>query len=364
MMAGDGLLMRVKPRLGRLTQAEVAGLCAAAIAHGNGQIDVTRRANLQIRGVSEATWPKLLECLLDLDLVDSDADREGVRNILIAPDWQDDDASHRIGCELLERLDELPELPELPDKVGFVIDTGPAPVLTGKPGDFRLERTVDGAIMLRADGRTNGVVVERHREVDALIALAHWFAASGGAQAGRMARHDKPLPIWAAGTDKPAPSLPPLVPGRWDRGAAYGVAFGRLNADTFARMMDGQGGQGVRITPWRILLVEGEGAPADYPGLSSDPAERLLRIDACPGSPDCPQASVETRNLARRLAPHVTGRLHVSGCAKGCATSSPADVVLTGRDGRYGLSFDARAGTEPVKAGLSAADVLAHFGAS
>ena len=59
----------------------------------------------------------------------------------------------------------------------------------------------------------------------------------------------------------------------------------------------------------------------------------ILHVDACVGAPACPQASVATRDLAARLAPLVTGRLHISGCAKGCARARAADWVLTGREG-------------------------------
>jgi precorrin-3B synthase len=33
----------------------------------------------------------------------------------------------------------------------------------------------------------------------------------------------------------------------------------------------------------------------------------------------------------------LAGTIHVSGCAKGCARSTPADYVLVGQDGRYGV---------------------------
>jgi precorrin-3B synthase len=88
----------------------------------------------------------------------------------------------------------------------------------------------------------------------------------------------------------------------------------------------------------------------------------MLRTDACVGDPACPQAQAETRALARRLAPLVSGRLHVSGCAKGCARAAPAEVTVTGRAGRYDLAFDARADAPPRHAALSAAALLALFG--
>ncbi len=37
------------------------------------------------------------------------------------------------------------------------------------------------------------------------------------------------------------------------------------------------------------------------------------------------------------MAKGFAGTVHVSGCAKGCARSAPADLVLVGEDGRFGL---------------------------
>ncbi|MEJ7928118.1 precorrin-3B synthase [Sphingobium sp. AN641] len=360
MQAGDGLLVRVKPPLGRLSRAQVAGLCQAAETHGNGLIDMTRRANIQLRGVRESDWRALLDRLLALDLLASDPASEKRRNILVAPDWRAGDDNHRIACELLDRLDELPDLP---GKVGFIIDAGQTCALRGEGGDFRIERGQNGGLILRADGRPGGVAVTAGGEVDALIALACWFHASGGAGAGRMARHVIALPAWADGDRAPAPPGSRIAPGAQDLGMAYGLPFGQVAARTLAEAIESLPITAMRITPWRVLLFEG--APAAHRhGLIDTPADPLLRADACPGAPYCPQASVETRKLARRLAPHVEGRLHVSGCAKGCASPRPADVTLTGRDGLYDLCLHAPAGGPPVRSALDAAQILAHFGAA
>lgn len=353
MMSGDGLLVRVKPRLGRLTRQQVLGLCDAAMTYGNGLIDVTRRANLQIRGVSAEAWPALLERLIGEGLVDADAATEQRRNLLIAPDWQVGDDSHRIARELLERLDELPELP---GKTGFVIDAGETRMLAGEPGDFRIERGAEDGLILRADGRSCGVAVRGGQEVDGLIALARWFAASGGARAGRMARHGAELPGNLTGDELPARCAAPTVPGSHVLGAAYGVPFGRVDGGNLAAAS----APALRITPWRILVLEGVPlAPAE--GLIADPADPLLRVDACPGAPSCPQATVETREIARLLAPRIAGQLHVSGCEKACACSSPADVTVTGRGGRYDVAFTAKPGSPCAHSALSRAELLAHF---
>jgi precorrin-3B synthase len=363
MMAGDGLLVRVKPRMGRLTREQVLGLGEAAMAHGSGLIDLTRRANLQIRGVGEDDRPALLEKLVALDLVDTDPVIESRRNLVIAPDWQAGDDTHRIASELLARLQELPELP---GKVGFLVDAGAAPVLSGEAGDFRIERGEHGGLIVRAAGRAAGVAVTRGEEVDCLIALAHWFAASGGTDAGRMARHSADLPRWAGDDCLPARAAVRIVAGPHGLGMAYGAPFGRLEAPVLGELAGVPGLAAVRTTPWRLLLAEGVAQSERLPGtkLSIDPIDPLLRADACPGAPHCPQATVETRDLARLLAPSLAGRLHVSGCAKGCACPHPADVVLIGRDGLFDLALNASASSPPIRSGLSRCEILAYFGAA
>ncbi len=360
MMAGDGLLVRVKPHLGRMSAARAIALGEAALTYGSGLIDLTRRANFQLRGVSDAHWPALLEHLCAIGLVEGDGERESRRNILVAPGWQAGDDTVRIAGELRDRLAEFPKLP---GKVGFVIDAGKAPMLAREPGDFRIERSLDGPLMMRAEGRGEGVKLAIGGEVDALLALARWFVEGGGVEARRMARHAAPLPDWACDGSRPALPQPPIAPGQRLDGIACGLPFGRIEARTLLDLMHSPGVTGVRLTPWRIFLIEGASS-LDVPGLVTDPEDTLLRADACPGAPACPQASVETRDLARRIAPLVPGRLHVSGCAKGCATPLPADVTVTGRGGRYDLAFGARADAQPLYQGLDSAEILARLGAS
>lgn len=365
MMAGDGLLVRVRPPLGRLTRVQLLGLCEAATEHGNGQIDMTTRANLQIRGVRENSWRPLIDKLLELGLIDPDPIREARANILVVPDWRAQDDTHRIAEELRARL---PELPDLPGKVGFAIDAGNAPMLGSAPADFRIERAASGRLILRADGRDLGTPLLPGTEVDHLIELAHWFVETGGAQMGRMARHDAPLPDWAASTTSPAASAPRPEPGPHPFGIALGLPFGRVSAAALIRFARAETAvDAIRLTPWRIAICQTDatlGVQPDPADFITDPSAPVLRTDACVGAPACPQGTVETRAIALRLAPHVAGRLHVSGCAKGCARATPGDVVVTGRDGRYDLAFAACAGAPPSRAGLDAAQILAHFGAA
>lgn len=354
MDSGDGFVVRVRPRLARLTRDQALGLCAAA-GHGAGLIDLTNRANLQLRGVPADRLDALRADLAALDLLDADPVTEARRNIVTAPLWAAGDDTHRLAAELAARLGELPDLPP---KMGFAIDAGPGPVLGAVPADFRIERGAGRALILRADGRAGGLALAPGAEVDALIALTRWFVMTCGAQSGRMARHAATLP-WLADA-APAAPRPVLRPGPHPLGAAHGLAFGQVRADDLAAAIRASGAQALRLTPWRVLLLEG-GAFAPRAGLIQDPADPLMTVDACAGAPLCPQATVATRDLAARLAGRVGGHLHVSGCAKGCARPGPADLVLTGRAGRFDLARNARAGDTPERAGLTPADLTALF---
>ncbi len=362
MMAGDGLLVRVRPPLGRLTRAQALGVCEAATRHGNGQIDATTRANLQIRGVREDSWRPLIDALLDLALIESDPVREARANILVAAEWCVGDDTHRIAEDLRARLAELPDLP---GKVGFAVDAGPTPVLRDASADFRIEPAATGQLILRADGRSNGIPLSPGTEVDRLIALAHWFVESGGRANKRMARHHAPLPDWATATTPPAFAATALKSGPHPIGMALGLPFGRIAAPALTHLLEAEAIRAIRMTPWHVVICETDAPfqanPAEF---ITDPSSPFLHADACVGAPACQQATVETRALAHRLAPHVAGRLHVSGCAKGCARAAPADIVLTGREGRYDLAYAARAGAPPAITGLDAAQILAHFGAA
>ena len=354
MRSGDGWVVRVRPRLARLTRAQAQGLCDAAQTYGAGLIDLTNRANLQIRGVSDGALAPLQEALGGLGLLDSDAELESRRNILIAPDWATGDDSARLWSGLAARLADLPALPP---KMGFAMDAGAAPVLTGDPADFRIERGPAGLI-LRADGRAQGMVLEPGHEIEALIRLCQWFMETGGAQAGRMARHGAVLPDWARWDAAPAPARAPLVPGPTAGGLVLGVAFGQIPAADLAQALTLTHAQALRATPWRCLVLEGARAARLPESLITTPDHPALRVDACAGAPLCPQASVATRALAQALAPRIRGSLHVSGCAKGCARARPADITLIGREGRFDLVMDG----QTVATALDADAVLARFG--
>lgn len=354
MMSGDGLIVRVRPQRAALSAEQAAGLCDLALRYGSGVIDLTNRANLQIRGVAEADHEPLLQALAGLALLDADPALEKRRNILTAPFWQRGDRTARLARLVTEAL---PRLPDLPAKVGIAVDTGPAPILVDDPADFRFERSAKGLI-LRADGCARGRGVTDATAVEALVEMAGWFAEHRTEARRRMAQVlcAASLPKeWV--TTPPKSRAPRPVPGQMDMGALVGAAFGQIDAQALLDVMAARADRGIRITPWRMLLLEGSEMPENG-AFVTDPADPMLTTDACAGAPRCPQATVETRALARQLAAKAQGSLHVSGCAKGCARKTPADLVLVGRNGRFDLVRKGRAWDEPSQTGLDPHDIL------
>ncbi|MFV0383724.1 precorrin-3B synthase [Paracoccus sp. (in: a-proteobacteria)] len=357
MVSGDGLIVRLRPAGGRIASRQAKGIAAAALTYGNGLIELSGRANLQLRGIRPDCHAPLIAGLSRLGLIDSDIAAETRRNLIVTPFA--DAGTDALARALAEALCDAPPLPE---KFGFAVDCGPAPVMADTPADIRLERAADGGLILRADGMVLGAPVEAAHAAHAAIALAHWFVAAGGSAGGRGrmaaliaggARPDGAL----AGRVAPAPALAPPGPGLVPQGALLAVAFGQMRAETLAELS--RLGP-LRMTPWRMVLVQGLARLPDLPGIVTDPADPLLRVRACTGAPGCAQAHRPTRDLARRLAPRLRPGmvLHVSGCAKGCACPHPADLTLTATPGGFDLIRDGRADGLAARRNLTDADLL------
>ncbi|WP_441268617.1 precorrin-3B synthase [Bradyrhizobium sp. 215_C5_N1_1] len=361
MQSGDGLVVRVRPFGGRLEATQVAGLAELAERYGNGLIDVTSRANLQIRGVSEQGHRRLLDGLALLRLLDPDTDIEARRNILVTPFWNSGDETQALAAELEEALAD--STLELPTKFGFAIDDGKSRVLAGDSADLRIERDRDGRLLVRADGARLGRSVARGEAVSTALALASWFISSGGAKGGRgrMAAHiaaGAELPQSLSGETEPAPVMAASRPGHYPHGALVGVAFGQMLHTTLHQFSGC--GHALRMTPWRMVLSEGKREMPSGAGLITEPYDPALRVIACSGAPRCREAHADTRALASALAPRIAldTRLHVSGCAKGCARSGASAVTLVATSAGFDLVRDGSTRDEPVLRGLNGADIV------
>ena len=391
MPSGDGLIVRVRPQSATLGLDELAALAEAAGFCGSGHIDLTRRANLQIRGVSDATLPQLHAVIARLDLLDDSPDGEAVRNVMINPLAGIDPAEvldvRSIGAELARWLASEKSLWALPTKFGFIIDGGGVLGLAEQRGDVRLAAIVDGS------GTAIAVGLDTWAGVEWLGSISPDAAAAAAIEIGvafigvtsrekRQRMRDLPREGLASIRSTIAPRLDALrenprcadAPsikraGLIELGAGrlvVGIAapFGRIEAgqvEMLAGTMAAHGVKEIRLSPWRALYAEVSSEQSGQSilvaaasiGLVVDPGDPLLQIEACPGAPGCQSTSLDTRGDGRRMAGLLprfgfTGTVHVSGCAKGCAKSGTSDLVLVGAEGRYGLVRNGTAQDSPA----------------
>lgn len=197
MLSGDGLVVRVRPHEGRLSQEQAAGIAALARAHGNGLVEFSNRANVQIRGVAEAGYDALIGGLRGLGLIDADAGAEARRNILCSPFRQSGDPAEQIARDLAAALRQ-PQAPDVSGKFGYAIDIGPRPVLQDAPADVRLERDAAGGLILCADGLDRGKPVTADTAVAEMLALAKWFLAHSSGSFDRIATPLKDFCPWVS----------------------------------------------------------------------------------------------------------------------------------------------------------------------
>jgi precorrin-3B synthase len=162
-----------------------------------------------------------------------------------------------------------------------------------------------------------------------------------------------------------------LVAGE-QRGAvptfAYGVglAFGHADATSLQQLIDDAqkaGANGARTAPGRTLMIIG--LPQRSLSSFTTAAEALgfiVRTDdprrhviACAGAPICASAEIAARALAPQIAaaaaPHLDGsfKIHVSGCAKGCAHPRPTELTVVGTSSGCALVANGTTRDAPFK---------------
>lgn len=124
MLCGDGWLVRIRTGARALSSRELRALSRLAQEHGNGIIELTRRANLQLRGLRLERISELQAELVALGLVDASPSREARPGLLVDPVAAIDNAALN---ELAYAIDEaLAEsaASHLSAKLGVVLDAG------------------------------------------------------------------------------------------------------------------------------------------------------------------------------------------------------------------------------------------------
>ncbi|MFD2493624.1 precorrin-3B synthase [Amycolatopsis jiangsuensis] len=329
--AADGPLARVRLPGGVVTAERLRVLAACTEDLGDGDVHLTSRGNVQLRGVR---GEGLAGRLGAAGLLPSPS-HERVRNVLASPlsgihgglaDVRE------LAAELDRELCAKPALAGLPGRFLFAFDDGRGDV-AGEGADvcWRAVTSSSGVVLLA--GTDSGLVVPRAGAVSSLLTVAQAFADARGA-AWRIDELADPSALLPDGPRE----VPQVRSNRADPtvgriGQAVGVAprFGRLTAGQLRVLADF--GDAV-VTPWRSVLLPG-GADVERlheAELSTDPSS--TEITACIGAPACAKSLADVRADARALVP-VGARVHVSGCSRRCGRPSGTHHDVVADDGGY-----------------------------
>lgn len=267
--ADDGLLVRIRLMGGLVPTAALRRLSDVSQAYADGAIYLTRRANLQLRGLpgdGPQLTPDIAAAIESTGLIPTRA-HELVRNVLASP--QTGLAGGRADLRpTISRLDALlctePRLGSLPGRFLFTLDDGRGDLLdrltgAGKRGtDLGCVALGDDTVQLRV-GDHWGAVTSLHDVADQLADLAAQFldARGTGVDAPWHIRElARPLqPPVAADSRIPA-AAPPLAYGEVPGGIHVPAEDGVLTPDLVESLVETAVGlRHVVVTPWRGVLV-------------------------------------------------------------------------------------------------------------
>ncbi len=383
MPSGDGLIVRLRISCGALSAQTAGRIAVVAARYGNGAIDLTQRANLQLRGIREAAIPALTDELFALGLLDRSAEAEAVRNVLLSP-LAGLDASCKDGSVIARALEtelrEDAELHALPAKFLFVVDGGGIWPL-GATGADVTAYTPDTDAQWRLTVGGSDAASEPlhwHAIADAMVALAKAFLARSQPRMRNVVAVDGAPTVFAAAglrcEPAPGPASRRTVVGVNGVSvnvhiAAIGCPFSQIAASQLAQLVDAAPNAEIRLTPWRTMafvcatdsIAQRLLATARQLQLVTNPQDARLAIEACTGAPGCTNGTTQTRDDAARIAEHLgsraiaPGTIHVSGCAKGCAHRGGVPVTFVARDGRYDLVLNGLPTDDPAERGLDPA---------
>lgn len=389
----DGTLTRVRVPGGALSTRQLRDVAAAAAKY-DALIEITNRANLQIRGVTAASHHRLVRDLVNAGVALADPDRDGRRNVVTSPsagyDVRELVDTRDLVAQVVAHLTG-PSGAALGPKFAVGIDGGGSVHVRGRPmdislgavglrhGTWRFELRLGEALPETFDQGNVVLVAPAHAGavVGAVNDLISIHAVEGGrvtgltallgrretlrqiaARSGALLEQVEPgdLRTLAGPSDRPIGVIAQRQPGVSMVGAM--PVLGRLTPatlDAVASVAARSGTDDVRLTPWRSVLVTNiptHRAPStlrelEQLGLAVERSDPALAVVACAGSAGCAATSSATQRDAASLVANLRSTsathppsVHFSGCSKRCADRrTDYDVTLIGSptDGTYEL---------------------------
>ena len=378
--AQDAYMCRLRLPAGIITSHQLRGVARIADDWGGGSLDITTRANLQIREIPARRGPDVILGLQDLGILPRGSGADNIRNVTATPtagfDPQELIDTAPLARAMQYQITHHREFYGLPRKFNIAFDGGgtvaaledtndigftAVRVGAGKsvPAGVYFRLMIGGISGHRDFALDEGVILEPRQCVPVASAIVRLFIEHGDRTDRKKARlkyvldrwgHEKfvneierkltfPLHRLPLADCEPRPPVnrtghvgvhPQKTAGRSYVGVL--AAVGRFTTDQargLAAIADQYGSGSIRLTVWQNLLIP-DIADADIPAvleaveaLGLDPRGGLVRagLVACTGKAGCRFAAADTKAHAALVADHLDATLKVD---------QPINIHLTG----------------------------------
>jgi ferredoxin-nitrite reductase len=389
----EAFMARLRIPGGQLRGFQLREIAKAAAELTTGYVQITTRANLQIRLIQPKDAPELLRRIQSVGLHTRGAGADNIRNLTANP---------TAGVDPVELIDTMPLCHEmaqiiindrafydLPRKfniaydggglIGTVEDTndiGAKAVKVGEEVFFRI--ALGGATGHKAFARDLGVLVKPAELNKVVAAIVRVYIANGNRGDRKKARLKHLLETWTldqylAVTEKllgytlervpldpatikyPSQDLPHSHVGAFpqkQRGLNYVGATPPVGQVTpkqmirLAEIADLYGSGEIRLTVWQNFIlpnvpdayVETVRKALKKMGFSTEQSHLRSGLIACTGNSYCKFAQANTKGNAAALADYLEKRveldqpinIHLTGCPNSCAQHYMGDIGLLG----------------------------------
>jgi len=397
-MAKDGILVRIRVPGGLISTDKFRLLGDLAQEFASGYIEITARANVQLRGIDGARVEELRGALEKFGFLPSRL-HDRIRNILASPlagiDPEELIDTQPIVRNLDECLQNDKDLAKLPAKFGFAVDGGgyrfdrggtdlalsAERIATGL--QFRLFIGVQATDIIAAPGEESELLLKAAR---ACLEVAKEFEipARGRSIIGHTLARERFLQCLKGFAQRNQHELD----DSW-KSAGLRIPFGVMLASRVGRIavipsvplarltaaqvlavshICEEHGAGVRVAPWRgIVLSEIRESSAgqvcaalENIGLPVDGRDGFQGLAACAGTDGCSAALADVRadavvlaGLLAGLTPSPGWKINLAGCEKRCGMRTDAMMDLIGTASGYSVHMQGRpahTGCSPEKA--------------
>jgi ferredoxin-nitrite reductase len=383
----DGIIYRIRTPGGIINSNQCRLLADLSESVGDGYIQITNRANLQVRAINEISFD-VLQNLQAIALASQNNEVDHLRNIMSSPTAGIDRSQLIDTIPLVKALDKYisshPHLAGLPPKFSVGFDGGEAVSIASFHNEilfvavkedsnvyFRLYLSVEkGKSPVDA-----GILLKVEQCLPVAIALMEAYLERINLSKDKKPRLRQILQQWGIDSfldrvschlsfplrdRSPISEYPRQTPAyrhigihfQQQQGLSYMglvIPLGKLTSQQIkqlANLAEVYGDSIIKLTPWQNLLIpnipnskiaELKSKITDL-GLSYSPNHPYSALVACTGNTGCASSATDTKNHALALAKYFEDKsilnqpvnIHFTGCSKSCAQNTMSDITLLG----------------------------------